>query len=51
MTISKEVVKGKLASYLRHDISVAEVVSWAEDTLIEGDFIESDAGTIADVLA
>lgn len=51
MKISKETVKGKLAAYLRHEISVAEVVSWAEDALMEGDFVESEAGPIADVLA
>lgn len=51
MAISKQTVAGKIAAYLRHDISLAELVSWAEDALMEGDFAEDDAGTIADVVA
>jgi len=51
MTISKQTVAGKIAAYLRHDISLAELVSWAEDALMESDFDEDDAGTIADVVA
>ena len=51
MTISKQTVAGKIAAYLRHDISLAELVSWAEDALMEGDFAEDDASTIADVIA
>lgn len=51
MTISKQAVAGRIAAYLRHDISLAELVSWAEDALMEGDFAEDDAGTIADVVA
>jgi len=51
MTISKQTVAGKTAAYLRHDISLAELVSWAEDALMEGDFAEDDASTIADVVA
>ena len=51
MTISKQTVAGKIAAYLRHDISLAELVSWAEDVLMEGDFAEDELGTIADVVA
>ena len=51
MTISKQVVAGRIAAYLRHDISLAELVSWAEDAVMEGDFAEDDAGTIAGVVA
>jgi hypothetical protein len=51
MAISKQTVAGKIAAYLRHDISLAELVSWAEDALMEGDYAEDDAGTIADVVA
>lgn len=51
MTISKQAVAGRIAAYLRHDISLAELVSWAEDALMEGDFAEDDAGRIAEVVA
>lgn len=51
MTISKQAVAGRIAAYLHHEISLAELVSWAEDALMDGDFAEDDAGTIADVVA
>jgi hypothetical protein len=51
MSISKQTVAGRIAAYLRHEISLAELVSWAEDALMEGDFAEDEANTIADVVA
>ena len=51
MTITKQTVAGKIAAYLRHDLSLAELVSWAEDALMEGDFAEDEASTIADAVA
>jgi hypothetical protein len=51
MKISKQMVADKIAAYLRHDISSAEIVSWAESTLMEGEFADDEAGVIAEVLA
>jgi hypothetical protein len=51
MTITKQTVASKIAAYLRHDLSLADLVSWAEDALMEGDFAEDEASTIADVVA
>jgi hypothetical protein len=51
MTITKQTVAGKIAAYLCHDLSLAELVSWAEDALMEGDFAEDEASTIADIVA
>ena len=51
MMITKQAVAMKIASYLRHDISLADLVSWAEDALMEGDFAEDEASTIPDVVA
>jgi len=51
MTITKQTVAGEIAAYLRHDLSLAELVSWAEDALMEGDFAEDEASTIADAVA
>lgn len=38
-----------LASFLRYDISLADLVSWAEDAMIDGEFDEKEAATISDV--
>ena len=37
MTSTKQTVAEKIASYLRHDISLADLVSWAEDAMMEGE--------------
>ena len=41
MTITKQTVAEKIASYLRHDTSLAELVSWAEDAMMDGEFDEN----------
>jgi cobyrinic acid a,c-diamide synthase len=51
MTITKQAVADKIAAYLRHDISLADLVSWAEEAMMEGEFAEQDAAVIADVVS
>ena len=51
MPITKQTVVNKIAAYLRHDISLAELVSWAEEAMMEGEFAEQDAGVISDAVA
>jgi cobyrinic acid a,c-diamide synthase len=51
MTITKQTVADKIASYLRHDISLEEFVSWAENAMMEGEFDEQNSGKISDVVA
>ena len=51
MTITKQNVAEKIASYLRHDISLAELVSWAEDAMMDGEFDENEAAAISDVVS
>lgn len=49
--ITKETVASKIAAYLRHDTSLAELVGWAEEAMMNGDFAEDDTSSIADVVA
>jgi hypothetical protein len=51
MTITKQTVADKIAAYLRHDVSLAELIRWAEEAMREGEFAEQDASAIADVVA
>jgi len=51
MTITKQTVAMTIASYLRHDISIADLVSWAEDAMMDGEFDENEAATISDVVS
>jgi hypothetical protein len=36
---------------LRYDISIADLVSWAEDAMMDGEFDESEAAAISDVVS
>ena len=44
--ITREIVTEKLGAYLRHDLSLAELVSWAE-----GEFDPAHFATIREVVA
>ena len=49
--VTKEVVREKLLAYLNHSVSLAELVDWAENTLMHGELDQHDAGVLRDVLA
>jgi len=51
MMISRHTVAEKLAAYLRHQISLPELVDWAERAMMDGDFDESNLAEIRDVVA
>ena len=51
MTITRQAVAGKIADYLHHRITQAQLVDWAENALMEGDFDDRDAATISAVVA
>ena len=51
MTITKKTVADKIAAYLRHEISLAQLVDWSENALMEGEFGEADVATLSDVIA
>ena len=51
MVITKQTVAGKIAAYLKHRITHAELVDWAENALMEGEFVEEDAALISRVVS
>jgi hypothetical protein len=51
MTITKQAVATKLAAYLRHEVSRAELVDWAESVVMDGEFTEADAATLSGIVA
>ena len=51
MVITKQIVAGKIAAYLHHRLTQAELVDWAENALMDGEFAEEDAATIAGVVS
>lgn len=50
MPISKQTVARKLFAYLQHGLSLVELVDWAENALLEGDFAEADTEVLTQVL-
>ena len=51
MIITKQTVADQIGGYLRHGITLAQLVDWAENALMEGEFDEKDAATISAVVA
>jgi hypothetical protein len=51
MTITKQTVADKLAAYLRHELSLTQLVDWAEQMMMEGEFSERDMVPVRDVIA
>jgi hypothetical protein len=51
MTITKQTVADKIAAYLHHEITPAQLVDWAERALMDGELAESDSATISAVIA
>jgi cobyrinic acid a,c-diamide synthase len=51
MQLSREVVAHKLAAYLHHEISLDELVAWANVAMMEDDFEEAYYDAIRDAVA
>ncbi|MBI2318654.1 MAG: hypothetical protein HYU75_17100 [Betaproteobacteria bacterium] len=51
MTITKQIVADQIAAYLRRGMTLAQLVEWAENAMMEGEFDEKDAATISAVVA
>jgi hypothetical protein len=51
MTVTAKQVARKLAAYLHHKISLAQLVEWAERAMMEGDFRARNLNRVRDVVA
>jgi hypothetical protein len=51
MVITKQTVAEPIGAYLRHEITLAQLVDWAEVTLMEADFDERDVTALRSVIA
>lgn len=48
--ITKQTVAEKIALFLRHEISEADLVAWSEEAIRDGEFAATDAGELAAVV-
>lgn len=46
MSITTHTVAEKLAAYLRHEMTLGQLVDWAENALMEGEFAEADVDAV-----
>ena len=51
MTITKQTVADRIAAYLQHAITLAQLVDWAEQALMDGELADRDAQTLSSVIA
>jgi hypothetical protein len=51
MTITKQTVADKIADYLHHHITLAQLVDWAERTLMDGELAAGDSAVLSQVIA
>lgn len=51
MTITKQAVAERLAAYLRHETSLAQLVDWAENSIMEGEFDQNNGDAVRDIVA
>ena len=51
MIITKQTVADRIAAYLHHRITLAQLVDWAENALMEGEFDDQDAASISAVVS
>ena len=51
MMITKHTVARKLEDYLHHRLALVDLVDWAEDAMMEGEFDPVDFETLREVIA
>ena len=51
MTITKQTVADKIAAYLHHEMTLAQLVDWAENAMMDGELAERDAKILSSVIA
>ena len=51
MEITKHTVADKLSAYLHHDITPAQLVDWAENAMMDGEFEEQSAAILSAVIS
>ena len=49
--ITKKIIADKLLAYLQHRMSLSDLVDWAEQSLMKGDYEDDKSHTIRNTLA
>ncbi len=49
--VTSKMVAEKLTSYLHHELELAELVDWAENIMMDGDFGEDNYEVLRDIVS
>ena len=50
MKVTRQIVADKIADYLHGKVSQAELVDWAEGTMMDAEFDEADTDLLTDIV-
>ncbi len=51
MQVIRQIVGGKLIAYLRHEMTLDDLVGWAEQAMQEGEFEDADHDILRDIVS
>jgi hypothetical protein len=51
MTITKQTVADQIAAYLHHEITLVQLVDWAENAMMDGEFSELEMSALRSVVS
>ena len=51
MLVTKQTAAQKLTAYLHHELSLAQLVDWAESAMLDGEFAEQDVEALRFVVS
>jgi hypothetical protein len=51
MTVTKKAVADRIGAYLRGESSIAQLVDWSENAMMDGELDEADLSVVAEVIA
>lgn len=51
MIVTKQTVAERIVAHLQHRVTLPQLVDWAEQAMMDGEFDEQDAATISAVVA
>jgi len=49
--ITRQIVRNQILAYLNQDLPLAQLVDWAEDSVVDGELEEKDSELLMEVLA
>jgi hypothetical protein len=48
--ITRQTVADAIAAYLRHDLTLAQLVDWSENAVLGAEFLDGDAALLSEVI-